>query len=365
MPWLSLGYAFIDSTANAWAPVIGVYGLGALVVATSGAIWLVFSGSRRERMLCLLAMVILSATSLRLPAPGSWTKDSDAGIEVSLVQGNIPQELKWKPGRRELTQAHYLDLTDGEWGRRLIIWPEVAIPTLRNRVEDYLIEVQQTAVMHGSTLLLGILVRDGDEAPLYNSLLALGADTGAYYKRHLVPFGEYFPVPGFLLDVGSLLGLQYSDFSAGPEVQEPLRVGEHVLGVSICFEDVFGDEIRRALPEAGILVNVTNDAWFADSLAPHQHLQIARMRALETGRSLLRVANTGISAVIGPDGVISTQSSQFAVDVRRARVAPREGMTPYARWGDLPVWCVVLLVLTGFAVLHWRASSAPKSLGDA
>jgi apolipoprotein N-acyltransferase len=199
-------------------------------------------------------------------------------------------------------------------------------------------------------VLLGVLVRDAPQAPLYNALLSLGVDQGVYYKRHLVPFGEYFPVPKFLLDIGSVLGLQYSDFSSGPESQAPLKLGETTLGVSICFEDVFGRDIRRALPDAGVLVNVTNDAWFEDSSAPHQHMQIARMRALEMGRTLLRVANTGVSAVIGPDGTIMRSSPQFHMDVLRAGVAARAGSTPYARAGDLPLW---LLGLVGLAAMFF------------
>lgn len=357
-PWLSLGYAFIDTPLKAFAPVIGVYGLGAIVAVMSGALWLALSGNRTERWWAFGAVALIACTLWLLPAPGSLTAASGPPLEVALVQGNIPQDQKWRPYNRVLTMQHYRKLTEPLWGgSRLIIWPEVAIPTLRSVVLDYLLELQDMAAAEGSTLLLGILVQDEDRDPLYNSMMELGKDTGVYYKRHLVPFGEYFPVPTFLLDFGSLLGLQYSDFSKGPEKQEPIRVDTVTLGVSICFEDAFGDEVRRSLPEAGVLVNVTNDAWFADSLAPHQHLQIARMRALETGRSLLRVANTGVSAVIGPSGELVAASPQFKVDVLHTQVTPRQGVTPYARYGDRPLWAVVILLamlagLRAFVLRH-------------
>ncbi len=356
LPWLALGYAFIDTPLGHLAPLAGVYSLGAVVVLLSGSLWLMLTTARRERLLALsVAMAVFLILAL-LPVPAHWTRDSDAAVDVSLVQGNIPQELKWRPGRREATQAHYRALTDSEWGRRLIIWPEVAIPALRHQVQGYLDELDRTARASGSTLLVGVLVRDAPKGPLYNALLSLGVEQGAYYKRHLLPFGEYFPAPKFLLDIGSVLGLQYSDFSSGPEGQPSLKLGSSNLGISICFEDVFGRDIRRDLPEAGLLVNVTNDAWFEDSSAPHQHLQIARMRALEMGRSLLRVANTGISAVIGPDGGIVQSSPQFEVDVLRAQVTPRAGMTPYARFGDLPLWLMGVAGLILLRLVHRRGS---------
>jgi apolipoprotein N-acyltransferase len=354
LPWLALGYAFIDTPLSRLAPLAGVYALGASVVLLSGAIWLFLVGTRRERLLALVVAVGVSLALLLLPEPTRWTRDNGAPVDVSLVQGNIPQELKWRPGRREATQVHYRALTDSEWGRRLIIWPEVAIPALRHQVQAYLDELDGIARASGSTLLVGVLVRDAPKGPLYNAMLSLGVEQGAYYKRHLLPFGEYFPAPKFLLDIGSVLGLQYSDFSSGPEGQPPLKLGSNTLGLSICFEDVFGRDIRRDLPEAGLLVNVTNDAWFEDSSAPHQHLQIARMRALEMGRILLRVANTGISAVIGADGKIAQASPQFEVDVLRAQVTPRAGLTPYARFGDLPLWILAAAGLVFLIVLRRR-----------
>lgn len=348
IPWISLGYAAIDTPLSRLAPVLGVYGIGAIAVLLSGALWLAIGGQRRERLVALATVAAVSLTMLLLPAPGNWTQEDGEPITVSLVQGNIPQELKWRPGRRQMTQAHYRALTEAEWGRRLIIWPEVAIPALRHTVQGYLNQLDERARADGSTLLVGVLARDAPDAPLYNALLSLGRDRGSYYKRHLVPFGEYFPAPKWLLDIGSVLGLQYSDFSSGPRQQAPLRVGNHSLGISICFEDLFGRDVRHGLPEAALLVNVTNDAWFEDSSAPHQHLQIARMRALEMGRTLLRVANTGISAVIAPDGGIQQASPQFEVAVLRAEVAPRAGATPYARFGNAPLWFL------GLAGLGWR-----------
>lgn len=348
-PWLSLGNAFIDTPLARLAPLSGVHGMSAVVVLLAGAVWLGAVLAGRLRWLALAVWLSLPLLYL-LPAPGDWTQPSGEPIAVSLVQGNIPQELKWSPGHRQRTLAHYRALSEAEWGRRLVIWPEVAIPALRHQVSGYLAQIDAVARASGSTLLTGILVQDDPRGPLYNSVLSLGVEHGSYHKRHLVPFGEFFPAPKFLLDVGGILGLQYSNFTPGLDQQAELTLDEQVLGVSICFEDVFGDEIRHSLPAATLLVNVTNDAWFGDSSAPHQHLQMARMRALETGRTLLRVANTGISAVIGPDGRIQQSSPQFEVDVLRAEAVPRQGLTPYAGFGDLPLW---VLAVAGLAVIRF------------
>jgi apolipoprotein N-acyltransferase len=350
LPWLSLGYAVIDTPVSRLAPVAGVYALGAVMVLVAGALWLLLAGTSRERVVAVLALLVLSLVLFVLPAAEHWTQDSGLPVDISLVQGNIPQDQKWRPGRRAMTQAHYRALTEAEWGRRLIIWPEVAIPALRHQAQAYLDELDARARAAGSTVLVGVLVRDHPEGPLYNAMLSLGVDRGSYYKRHLLPFGEYFPAPKFLLDIGSILGLQYSDFSSGPPDQTPLRIDGTTLGLSICFEDVFGRDIRRDLPQAEILVNVTNDAWFDDSAALHQHIQIARMRALEMGRTLLRVANTGVTAVIGPDGSVQESSPMFEAHVLRAQAVPRSGLTPYARFGDWPLWGLSLAGLTLLAL---------------
>jgi apolipoprotein N-acyltransferase len=361
-PWLSIGYAAIDSPLRGLAPLTGVFGLGTVIATLSGALWLAASTAGRERWMACAAMAATVALALLVPPPLSWTTTAGKSESVALVQGNIPQNIKWDPEIRQLTLDRYRDMTEPLWGTRLIIWPEVALPTLRSEVEDYLIELQQTAVEKGSTLLLGVITRDGDRsAPVYNSVVEIGADTGAYYKRHLVPFGEYFPVPGFLLDVGKLLGMRYSNFSFGPPDQELLQVGGIKLGISICFEDAFGDELRRELPEAGLLVNMTNDAWFDVSTGPSQHLQIARMRALEMGRPLLRVANTGVSGVIDADGVLQEEIGARKTGSVSTIVQPRSGLTPYARYGDRPVWWIALflLSLSAFFALKSHGRTVP------
>lgn len=184
-------------------------------------------------------------------------------------------------------------------------------------------------------------------------MLAIGAHGGQYDKRHLVPFGEYFPVPDWVRPVMQAIGTPYGDVGFGAARQPRIRVGGLALSLSICFEDVFGQEVAADARDAGLLVNLTNDAWFADSVAPHQHFQIARLRAVETGRPLLRVANTGISAHVDAAGRVLRRTAQFQTVTLASRVQPRIGATPYMRWRDLPLWIATVLLLAGLS-LHRR-----------
>lgn len=345
-PWLSAGYALTDAGAAGLAVLGGVHLLGFLLLAVAGAVLLLAAGGLPGRAAAVAALAALPLAMWWLPAAQTWTRPAGGPLDVAILQGNIPQDLKWLPAMREPTLDRYRRLNDRAEGR-LIVWPEAAVPALAHRVPEYLAAVDAEAARRGRTLLVGVLQWPDREAPLYNAVYALGADHGRYYKRHLVPFGEYFPVPGFLRALMDGVNMRYSDFDHGPGEQAPIVVEGTALGISICFEDAFAYEIRKALPEAGLLVNMTNDAWFDGTSAPYQHLQIARMRAMESGRPLLRATQTGISAAIDADGRILARSAHYAADVVEARVQPRAGATPYVRHGDLPlaVFASVLCLL--------------------
>ena len=237
-----------------------------------------------------------------------------------------------------------------------MVWPETAVPVPAIAVRGYLADIGAAAQHKDQTVLAGIL--DWNQGTYYNAVLALGAGHGRYYKRHLVPFAEYFPVPGFVMNwFGNVINMRFSDLDFGAEKQAPIIAAGVKLGLSICFEDAFGYEIAKALPGAGILVNVTNDAWFRGTIADDQHLQIARMRSLEFGRPLLRAANTGISAIIDYDGRVRQRTAQFTVATLNDRITPRRGETPYLRIGDMPLWIgsSILVALGGLiAAWQWR-----------
>jgi apolipoprotein N-acyltransferase len=248
--------------------------------------------------------------------------------------------------------AMYRELTLGQSEVDLVVWPEAAIPALYDSVRGYLEEVRREAAARRTSVLLGILREDPGGGTFQNTVVALTDPPAFYVKRHLVPFGEYFPVPAFVRRWMRLMSLPYTDAVPGGDDQPALAIAGHTLGLMICYEDVFGAEQRHYLPDATLLVNVSNDAWFGDSLAPHQHLQIARVRAAEAGRYLLRATNTGITAVIGPRGSVTAQVPQFSTQVLRAAVRGYDGWTPYARWGDWPVLLAVMVLVLG--AYGWR-----------
>jgi apolipoprotein N-acyltransferase len=232
------------------------------------------------------------------------------------------------------------------------VWPEVAIPALDDRVEPYIQALQADTGSSGRSIVFGILERDESrgEAKIYNSVMLVSGDRRqAYRKRHLVPFGEYFPVPPRVREWMRMMSLPHNDLAAGDDVQPLLEAGNgEKLAVAICYEDAYGAEQLYALPDASILVNVSNDAWFGDSIAPHQHLEIARMRSLEVGRAAIRATNTGVSAFISHTGKVLDSGAQFEPVVLTMQVQPRKGSTPYARTGNLPVIGFCLLVIAGF-----------------
>jgi len=366
MPWLSLGELSLDTPLSRLLPLVGVHGVSAVLAGVAFALYRLGVGQDWRRSLAAAAVLVAPLAVLALPRPSAWTEADGAAVPVALVQSNIRQDEKWLPAMRYEALARHWRLTQQAWPAALVVWPEVALTQPYHQLKDgYLADLGRQAESRGATLLVGILVFDGEAH--YNSIVAVGATQGRYDKRHLVPFGEYFPIPDFLRPIMDVLETPYSDFAFGAPDQPLLRLDGHALEASICFEDVFGDEIRRRAREAAYLVNMTNDAWFADSSAPHQHLAFSRLRAMENGRWMLRAANTGISALIDPDGTVVQRARQFEMDVVRGEVEPRRGQTPYQRWGDAPLWLVsaaLLLAIMGSGTFFRWARAALRAGGQ-
>lgn len=367
-PWLQLGYAHTDSPLAAVAPILGVLGVGWVNMLLVGALVL---GLRADwRRLGGSVFIGLLALTLLLE-PVDWTHSTGESIELTLVQGNIGQERKWRPETIAETLQTYLQLSLESAPSDLVIWPETAVPAFASQVEaSFLNPLERRLKSSGSQLLLGIPLREAD-GRYYNALLLLGDTRRAHYaKRHLVPFGEYLPLQGLIGPLVDWLRIPMSAFSPGEKGPPLMWLSGHPAALSICYEDVFGDETIAALPQAQFLVNASNDAWFGDSLAPHQHLQIARMRALETGRWMARVTNTGISALIDHQGRVVQRSEQFVAQALRGAIDLREGATPYARGGMLPLlilWgglCVLLWLLPGGLGISRRVSNPQESSDD-
>lgn len=348
-PWLLIGYSQTDGPLAPFAPIVGVLGLSAVLAFLAGVLaWFLLRPSlRRGLTILVLVSVFLSGTRLM---DNDWTDVAGDPLSVALIQGNISQDQKWSPEFFQITLDRYRELTERHWGVDLVVWPEAAVPNWYHRVaDDYLLPLAEVGRSHGTELVLGVPFADLDTAKAYNSIVSLGAEPGVYHKRHLVPFGEYLPLRSVFGRALDLLGAPMSDFDAGV-ASEPLHAAGQPVGVSVCYEVAFGPEVAAALPASHLLINVSNDAWFGDSLAPHQHLQMARMRALETGRDMLRATNTGITAVIDHKGRIVARAPQFEVASLTAEATPRKGATPYVRWLEYPVLGVMSLVLAGLLV---------------
>lgn len=349
-PWLSLGYSQIDSVLKGYAPVFGVYGVSLAVVISAGLLVGLLQTRRswkwRSGFLVGLAALWLAGWGL---TGVRWTHASGKPIRVSLIQGDVPQSLKWDPQAFQPTLERYVKLTRQHWNSQLIIWPEAAVPAYADEVQkDFLDPLEAEARKHASDMLIGILTENDNTGAAYNSVISLGSHDGVYNKRHLVPMAEYFPAPAWVTNWLESMNLPYSSFTAGAARQPLLRVAGYPVAVSICYEDAFGNEIMPALPQARFLVNVTDDAWFGDSIALPQHFEISRMRALEAGRYLLRDTNTGITAVVTPAGTVSDRLAVDQVAVLTAVVPPYAGSTPYVRLGNIVIVVIsCLLILAG------------------
>lgn len=360
VPWLELGHAQVDAPASGWLPVIGVFGTSALVAFVAGALAHALAQRRVRAFIPLAAAAALWGAGAAL-ALVEWTRPAGDPIEVAIVQGNVPQDQKWRPEMRAVTLDRYAALTREHLDADLVVWPETAMPGFFDTLEDYTGRIGMEAAERGSAVLSGALIRKQPGGPYLNAVVMLGSESGVYAKRHLVPFGEFVPFLSLVGPVLESLRLTFSEFVGGPDVQEPILLGPHVLGVSVCYEIAFAREVRRSLPEAALLVTVSNDAWFGESIGPHQHFEIARARAAETGRWLVRATNTGVSAVVSPSGEIVVRLPQFEIAADAFEVVPMRGATPYVRLGDLPIAIVLLTWLAAGIAWSRRAS---RSAGD-
>jgi apolipoprotein N-acyltransferase len=346
-PWLAIGYSAAGWPLQGYAPLGGVYALSFLIVSVAGMLWLV--ARQRPRFLVVIVLVLGAGEALRHVA---WTVPAGTPVTTALLQGSIEQEMKFRPERAASILEAYASLAEGTKAR-LVIFPETALPAFVDRIDPaYLARLDAVGKRNAGDLLLGVPFRSG--RAYYNSALSLGVSPRQiYHKVHLVPFGEFVP-PGFRWTL-DILSIPLSDFSRGAPDQPPLALAGQRVAVNICYEDVFGAEIARSLPEATLLVNMSNVAWFGDSLAPAQHLQIARLRALETGRMHLTATNTGITAAIDRDGRVLARLEQFTQGRLEIAAQGYSGATPYVRLRDWPVVVLCIFIFTLFTVRARRS----------
>lgn len=345
-PWLNLGYSHTESPLGNIAPLLGVYGISWLSIFSSSLLLLALR--RREWRVVSGSGLFILWLAVFLVGKVEWTEAIDKPITVSIVQGNIPQQTKWDPKTFQVRLDTYAKLTRQHWDSDLIFWPENSVSVFYQDIKNgYFKPLEEEARKTNTELVVGVPFLDIESRKYYSSLVSIGKTPGVYHKRHLVPFGEYVPLGFLIRGLVNFFDLPMSGFSPGDRQQAVLQAAGQPMAPSICYEDAFGEELIDFLPRATLLINGSNNAWYGDSLARHQHLQIARMRSMETGRMLIRATTNGISALVDHHGKIIKQSPQFETFVLTGQVQARTGATPYVRYGNYPVVITMLLILAG------------------
>lgn len=349
-PWLYIGYSQTSTILGNWAPVVGIYGISFWLALFASTVF--FTVSARKYYWLPVLLMLCAAGSGALLDKKEWTHPVDGKQQaVALVQGNVPQQMKWKPEQREAIRALYREMSAPLWQKnQLVIWPEAAIPELYTPSHPFFAAMAQQAKTKGGALITGVpsLHYDEDGSHIYyNSLLGLGEASGFYHKQRLVPFGEYVPLQKWLKGLLDFFKMPISDFRTGPANQPNLASGVMTVASSICYEVTYPELVAAQAKDADILLTVSNDTWFGTSIGPHQHLQMAQMRARENAREMLRATSNGISAFIDHKGKVISRSPQFERFVLQGTAHAYAGTTPYQQYGNWPVLliCFALLLL--------------------
>ena len=358
-PWLGLGYSQVPGSPLAgYAAILGSYGVTWVTALCAGALALLLlrlpAASLRPALLPVTVIAVAVGTGALLRTI-EWTVPYGAPLRVALLQGNVAQERKFSLDALPVIFDQYQTMVERS-DARLIILPETALPVFLHQVDGaYLDALAKHAVRNDGDLVFGVAVADPQARAYFNTVVSAGTSPPQVYrKQHLVPFGEYLPWRPLFAWVLEVLNIPMADFTAGPRNPVPLAVAGQHLAMSICYEDAFGGEMRGQLPAATLLVNVSNDAWFGESLAAEQHWQIAQMRSLESGRMMLRANNTGITGIIGTDGRTVARLAPFTANTLSGEVQGRTGVTPYLRWGEWAIAFLLVIALVTVTVASRR-----------
>lgn len=355
-PWLYVGNSQTENILRGFAPVGSVW-LVSFVVALAGGLlyrlYLVFhqhEENKIKRNLLILGFVLIWPVAYVLKDI-QWSRQSASEIPVSLIQGNVPQMLRWDPRAVNHILTTYAELTAPQWGERLIVWPESAIPVPIPQANTVLSQLQLMSENNHSALIVGIPQQNAPQENYFNTVVALGSATGSYRKTHLVPFGEYVPLETALRGLIGFFDLPMSDFVPFKQEQAPIMAFGIPIGSAICYEIAYPTLVRDRALNSQMLLTVSNDAWFGRTIGPPQHLQIAQMRAIETGRSIIRATNNGLTAIIAPNGQFEYSIDPFEANVLEGYITPYQGLTPWVRFGLWP-WLAIYIAL--IALGWWR-----------
>ena len=365
-PWLSFGYTQTDSPLNYLASLIGEFGLTLVCIAIGFALYrLLFARDIKTAVTTVLSIALLFAVT-HMTHNNSY---SDKTISTLLVQGNIKQHLRFEPSEFWTTMSKYQDMTRPHWDADLIVWPEAAVPEIEALADRFLIGIDSAASFNKTALITGIVDYQQGTKAIFNTLIVLGNEEhgdehghyqylgkNRYQKHQLLPIGEFVPFEDFLRPIAPLFDLPMSSFTRGDEVQHNLRANGLNILPAICYEIAFADLVRgNYRSDSDILFTVSNDAWFGHSHGPHQHMQIARMRALELQRPLIRVTNNGISGVYDPISQIQVSMPQFEADTLKVNVKLIKGDSIYSQYGNWPVWLFIFSITSIALIIKFRS----------
>ncbi|MCD6055168.1 MAG: lnt [Gammaproteobacteria bacterium] len=360
-PWVLLGQSQVNSPLRGFFPLMGIYGVSFLTAFIGTSLFLLFyKRSRAAKMLLLFAVlsIMLAGYALSLI---QWTKSSDSPLSVSLIQGNVAQEDKWKPEQVERIINDYQRLSSPLWiSSDLLIWPENAVPVLDIDAKPLLQRLQQRAIDSHNTLILGLPIAKEDQ--YYNGAIALNTEQRIYLKRHLVPFGEYLPLEKYLRGLIGFFSIPMSDLSAGEKEQAPIIVNKSRLSLFICYEIAYAQLVRNAVKGSNLIVELSDDSWFGRSIANSQQLQISQVRALETGRYVLSATNNGKTAIIDNQGKIIAAVPAYETAILQGHIQPMKGYTPWLIIGLWPIVVFCLLCLLIVLVYHHRLKNRVNSI---
>lgn len=354
-PWLYIGYSQTDTWLSGWAPIGGVFLLSYLTAMTS--IVLVQLIQRRNSMTIVLAsaLILLSFASGYHLQNINWTHPVNTQLSVAMVQPDVDQKDKWSIPQRNSILRGLLSQTEPHWGTDIIIWPEGAIPALLSQAEEFLDDLNQRAKQHNTALITGIPTDNNPASDYYNSMLVLGEGNGQYNKTRLVPFGEYVPFQSLIRGLNNFFDLPMSSFSLGAKYQSPLIAKQQAIATAICYEIAYPDLVAKNVRDTNLLLTVSNDAWFGRSIAPQQHMQMARMRAIENAKPLMRGTNNGVTALVDERGKIYQQLPQFDKGVLTGDIMPRTGSTPFSALSSWPIIGLSLLSIVILIALRMRS----------
>jgi len=355
-PWLFVGYGHVDTWLSGWAPITGIFGISLCVALTAALMANILrillnpkdaNSVLRTLMVSAPVICILWLGGLALSSLSWYDSDDTETLSVAVIQPNIPLEVKWNP----VYQTDIMDIlreqTQQHWDKDLIVWPEAAVPLLYHDAQLFLEEMSVTAQENNTGIITGILYDDVEPGIFYNSIIGLGNAEGTYFKQRLVPFGEYVPLQSWLRGLIAFFDMQNSVMNVGPANQEILALGSHKLAPSICYEIVYPDLVAELAREAGLIITISNDAWFGDSIGPKQHFEMAQMRALENQKYVVRSTNTGISGIISPKGEVVSLADATQRDSIDISMTLNNAKTPFSQWQSTPIITLCVIVMVG------------------